>query len=66
VAQPNSGTTFKEAIYTGQGLTAAASGHQLSSANDRPLHNLSDKIEREVPERGKIPPKRRRLTRSRK
>lgn len=59
VAQANSGTAFKEAIYTGQGLTASASGRQLSSANDRPLHNLSDRIEREVPERGKRPPNRR-------
>lgn len=59
VAQPNSGTTFKQAIYTGQGLSAAASGRQVSSANDRPLHHLSGKIERELPERGKIPPHRR-------
>lgn len=56
VAQPASGTTFKEAIYTGKGLTASAIGRQLSSARDRALHNLSDKVEREVPERGKIPP----------
>jgi hypothetical protein len=55
VAQPNSSTGYKEAMYTGQGLTAAASGRQLSSVNDRPQHNLSDKIEREVPERG-VPP----------
>lgn len=59
VAQPTSGSTFKEAIYTGQGLTAAASGRQLSSAKDRPLHRISDKVEREIPERGKIPPNRR-------
>lgn len=59
VAQPNSGTTFHQAIYTGQGLSAAVSGLQLSSANDRPLHNLSGMIERELPERGKIPPNRR-------
>jgi BNR repeat-like domain len=56
VAQPSSGSTFKEAIYSGQGLTASASGLQLSSANDHPLHNLSDKIEREAPEKGRIPP----------
>jgi len=56
VAQPSSGSTFKEAVYSGQGLTASASGLQLSSANDHPLHNLSDKIEREAPEKGRIPP----------
>ena len=60
VAQPASGTSFKEAIYTGQGLTASASARQLSAAHDPPLHKLSDRIEREVPERGRIPPKRRR------
>ena len=56
VAAPISGTTFNEAIYTGQGLTANAVGRQLSSAGDRPLHNLSDKIERERPERSVLPP----------
>ena len=66
VAQPSSGSTFKEAIYTGQGLTVAASGRQFSSANDRPLHNLSDRIERELPEKGRIPPNRRRARRSAK
>jgi hypothetical protein len=66
VAQPNSGSAFKEAIYTGRGLTVPASGRQLSSANDRPLHHLSDKIEREAPERGRIPPNRRRARRSAK
>ncbi|HZQ96016.1 MAG TPA: sialidase family protein [Candidatus Sulfotelmatobacter sp.] len=59
VAQANSGTAFREAIYTGQGLTAAGSGRQLSSAHDRPLHKLSDRIERETPEKGKAPPNRR-------
>jgi hypothetical protein len=58
VAQANAGTTFNEAIYTGQGLTVAARGQQLSSKNDRPLHKLSDKIERERPEKG-VPPLRR-------
>jgi hypothetical protein len=66
VAQPSSGGTFKEAIYTGQGLVVTASGRQLSSANDRPLHQLSDKIEREAPEKGRIPPNRRRARRSAK
>lgn len=59
VAQANSGTIFNEAIYTGQGLSAAASGRQRSAANDRPLHHLSGKLEREFPERGNIPPHRR-------
>jgi hypothetical protein len=63
VAQPASGTTFKEAIYTGKGLTASAMGRQFSSRHDRPLHNLSDKVEREVPEKGKIPPLRRKSRR---
>lgn len=62
VAQANSGTTYNESMYTGQGLTVKASGKQLSSANDRPLHNLSDKIEREAPERG-VPPQGRRSRR---
>jgi len=63
VAQANSGTTFKEAIYTAQGLTASAAGVQLSSAADRPLHKLSDRIEREVPEKGSIHPPQRRARR---
>lgn len=58
VAQPGSGTTFKEAIYTAQGLSAVAFGRQLSSAQDRPLHHLTGNIERERPERGTIPPRR--------
>jgi len=59
VASPVSGTTFSEATYTAQGLTAMAAGRQLSSAGDKPLHNLSDQIERERPEKGMIPPSRR-------
>lgn len=66
VAQPSSGGTFKEAIYTARGLTVAVSGRQLSSANDRPLHQLSDKIERETPEKGLTPPNRRRARRAAK
>jgi hypothetical protein len=58
VATANSGTTYNEAMYTGQGLTVAAVGRQFSSANDKALHNLSDKIEHEHPERGIIPPPR--------
>jgi hypothetical protein len=56
VAQANSGSTFSEAMYTGQGLTVKAAGRQLSSKNDRPLHKLSDEIEREHPEKGLRPP----------
>jgi len=56
VAQANSGTSFNEAIYTAQGLSAAASGQQLSSTVDRPLHTRSDRIEREVPEKSAIRP----------
>jgi hypothetical protein len=59
VATANSGSTFSEATYTAQGLTVTASARQLSSAHDKPLHNLSDKIERERPEKGVIPPSRR-------
>jgi len=59
VASAISGTTYSEAIYTGQGLTATAAGRQLSSAGDKPLHQLSDKIEQERPEKGVIPPSRR-------
>jgi hypothetical protein len=58
--------TFKEAIYTAKGLSVTASARQLSSAHDKPLHNLSDKIEREVPEKGIIPPSQRRARRSAK
>jgi hypothetical protein len=59
VAQANSGTTFAEAMYTAQGLTAKAVGRQFSSAGNRPLHNLSDKLEKETPEKGIRPPRRR-------
>jgi hypothetical protein len=60
VAQANSGTTFNEATYTAQGLTVAMAGRQFSSAADRPLHNLSDSIEKEIPEKGVRPPSRHR------
>ncbi|HEV2399239.1 MAG TPA: sialidase family protein [Candidatus Sulfotelmatobacter sp.] len=63
VAQANAGAVFNEATYTAQGLTVSASGHQRSSAGDRVLHNLSDKIEKESPEKG-VPPLRRRARRS--
>ena len=66
VATALSGTTFNEAIYTGQGLAVTAAGRQLSSAADKPLHKLSDKIEHEQPEKGVIPPSRRSAKRSSK
>jgi hypothetical protein len=64
VASPLSGATFSEAMYTGQGLTVKASGRQLSSLGDRPLHQLSDPIEKERPEKGVIPPSRRKAKQS--
>ena len=60
VAQAKSGSTFNEAMYTAQNLTVPVDGPQLSSVKDRPLHNLSDKIEKERPEKGVIPPPSRR------
>jgi len=59
VARTASGTTFNEAIYTAQGLSASPSARQLSSASDEPRHKLSDKIEKEIPEKGVKPPSRR-------
>jgi len=59
VATAKSGTTFNEAIYTGKGLTVQATARQFSSAKDRPLHRLTDKIEHERPEKGIRPPLRR-------
>ena len=58
VAQAKSGSSFAEATYTAQGLAVAEKGNQRSSKLDRPLHKLSDRIEREVPEK-RIPPLRR-------
>ena len=58
VASAISGSTYAEAIYTGQGLTVSAAGRQLSSSRDKPLHKLSDQIEKERPEKGVIPPRR--------
>lgn len=66
VASATSGATFSEAIYTGQGLSVKAAGRQLSSAKDKPLHKLSDKIENELPEKGVLPPPRQRSKRSAK
>jgi hypothetical protein len=56
VAAAKSGTTFNEAMNTAQGLTVAEDGPQLSSAGDTPLHNLSDVIKKELPEKGVFPP----------
>ncbi len=63
VAQALTGSTFNEAIYTGQGLTVAAAGRQMSSKNDKPLHKLSDPIEQERPEKG-VPPRAKRVSKS--
>ncbi len=56
VAAANSGSTFNESMYTAQGLTVAQNGPQFSSVGDKPLHHLSDAIEREQPEKGVAPP----------
>jgi len=67
VAGAKSGTVFNEATFTGQGLTAEMTGPQLSAKSDKPLHNLSDKIERERPEKGVfVPPSKRAAKRSAK
>lgn len=58
VAAASSGTTFNEPMFTAPGLTVAATARQLSSATDKPLHKLSDVIEREHPEKGTHPPSR--------
>jgi hypothetical protein len=47
-------------------LTVAATGRQFSSANDKPLHHQSDRIEKESPEKRLIPPLRRKARRSAK
>jgi hypothetical protein len=66
VAAAKSGSTFSEAMVTAQGLTVPEAGPQFSSANDKPLHHLSDPIEKEQPEKGKIPPAKRAAKRSSK
>jgi hypothetical protein len=60
VAHAKSGTTFNEAMNTAQNLTVPVEGPQSSAVKDKPLHNLSDKIEKERPEKGVIPPTSRR------
>ena len=63
VASASSGTTFNEAMYTAKDLTVKATAQQRSAAADRPLHYLSDKIEHEQPEKGRVPPQRRKASR---
>ena len=58
VAAAKVGTKFNEAMFTAQGVTVPTEGPQLSSAGDKPLHKMSDPIERERPEKGVIPPPR--------
>jgi len=58
VAGANSGSVYNEAMFTASGLIVPKAA-VLSSAGDKPLHNLSDKIERERPEKGVVPPSRR-------
>ena len=66
IAAAKSGSTFNEAMYTAQGLSIPSDGAVLSSAGDKPLHHLSDKIEKERPEKGVIPPTKRAAKRSQK
>ena len=65
VAAAKASIKYDEAMYTAQGLTVAETGPQLSSAGDKPLHHLSDPIERERPEKG-VPPSKRAARRSSK
>jgi hypothetical protein len=55
VARAKTGTAYNEAMFTAQGLSVPSEGAVLSSAGDKPLHNLSDKVEKEHPEKGAIP-----------
>ncbi len=66
VAAAKSGSTFNEAMNTAQGLRVPETGPQLSSAGDKPLHKLSDAIEKERPEKGIVPPSKRAAKRSSK
>jgi hypothetical protein len=66
VAAAKSGTTFNEAMFTAQGLTVPETGPQLSSAGDKPLHKLSDVLDKERPEKGTVPPSKRAAKRSSK
>jgi hypothetical protein len=65
VAAAKVGTMFNESMFTAQNLTAQLKGPQLSSAADKPLHRLSDKLQRERPEKGVMaPPSKRAAKRS--
>jgi hypothetical protein len=66
IAGAKTGTKFNEAMYTAQGLTASEKGKQFSSAGDKPLHKLSDPIEKESPEKGIVPPSKRAAKKSAK
>ncbi len=66
VAAAKSGSTFNESMYTAQGLTIPVDGPQFSSRGDKPLHKLSDIIEKEHPEKGVMPPSKRAAKRSAK
>jgi hypothetical protein len=66
VAAAKSGTTFNQPTYTAQGLSVPVEGAVLSSAGDKPLHKLSDKIEQEIPEKGVTPPSKKAAKRSAK
>jgi len=65
-APPSGGSAFNQATYVGQALSVVAAGRQLSSAKDKALHKLSDKIENERPEKGVIPPRKQRRRAARK
>jgi hypothetical protein len=66
VAAAKSGSTFNEAMFTAEGLAVRTDGPQLSSKGDKPLHNMSDPIEKERPEKGVVPPSKRAAKRSSK
>jgi hypothetical protein len=66
VAQQNAGASYNEAMYTARDLTVKSSARQLSAKGDRVLHKLTDKLEREHPEKGRRPPNSRRSRRSAK
>jgi hypothetical protein len=59
IAAAKSGSTFNEATYTAQGLSVPTEGAVLSSAGDKPLHHISDPIEKDHPEKGYYPPSKR-------
>jgi hypothetical protein len=66
VAAAKSGTTYSEAMYTAQGLTVKLEEPQLSSVGDKPLHHLSDPVEKDTPEKSVRPPSKKAAKRSSK